>query len=461
MFGGLLKKLGAWTTLVSWNEPFFFRARLKGDWGARLGVAFGIGAFFTALLLVLFAVDQRPPHPLHSLWGLALVGGLVLLLLLRGKSTANGRIRICEEGIIRARQYVGFGVQWVEDSSWKYESIRACAIVPGAALGKSFSILMLATDGGIDMIGIPARKNLDELAALLASRGLHVQAAQEIPAHFRQRMSAVPGVCLGVLGAGALLFGVLFTVARGWQAPAGPLAGDGRGRPPELAPPIPGPAPQFPPVHIPAVPNVGPVLPSPPELPSRQPPLAPTSGLEEFPRIGPVAPGSSTPPSIPANPTPELPATRGETPRTKEDGISTETIGGSTGRTFAEVLAAGQTVVGLRYLTSQRDGKSAVAILTPLAARSGAKFNVTLAKEGYAVGGLQVVAADFVQALRVVYVRQTAQGLDKSDYYYGDWIGDPGDATPQTIGDGLTAVIGIHGHRSAIIHSLGLVLQKP
>lgn len=220
MFRDLMKKLGAWTTLQSWNEPLFLRSRLRGDVWFRGGVAWGIGAAFAALMLFLFAVNHKPPHLLHAGWGILLGGGLAGLYLYRGKSTAGGRVRICEEGIIRRRQYMGIMHQVNEEASWRHEHIQALAIVPPESLGKSFGLLLIAAGNELDLIGIPARVNLQQLTAELTARGHSIQVAHEIPESLRKPFPWPVGLVAALLGCGALLFGLTIYVVSSWGRPA-------------------------------------------------------------------------------------------------------------------------------------------------------------------------------------------------------------------------------------------------
>ena len=87
---------------------------------------------------------------------------------------------------------------------------------------------------------------------------------------------------------------------------------------------------------------------------------------------------------------------------------------------------------------------------------------VVVGREGYVVGGVQVVAGDLVNAVRVNFVREESDGsLNKGDHYLSDWIGDPEDKTPKILGDGQRRVIGVCGRNGAVKNALALVLDKP
>jgi hypothetical protein len=129
---------------------------------------------------------------------------------------------------------------------------------------------------------------------------------------------------------------------------------------------------------------------------------------------------------------------------------------------FENGIREGETVVGFRYLLGRWGTKQALSRFDPLTSRDGgAARNTVVAKEGYAVGWIQVVASELVEAVRIVFVRQKDDGLDKSDFYYSDWIGTPGSVEPRTLGDGATPVVGVCGRRGAVLDALGLLLRKP
>jgi len=137
-------------------------------------------------------------------------------------------------------------------------------------------------------------------------------------------------------------------------------------------------------------------------------------------------------------------------------------VGGKSGVPFENAVGEGETIVGFRHFMGRWGAQAALIRLDPLVSRDvSVSPQLVVAKEGYAVGGIQVVADELVEAVRIVFVRQTADGLDKSDFYYSDWIGTPGSATPRTLGDGATPVVGVCGRRGAVMDAIGLLLAKP
>lgn len=144
-------------------------------------------------------------------------------------------------------------------------------------------------------------------------------------------------------------------------------------------------------------------------------------------------------------------------------GQPTELAGGPEGFQFEHCDRGGKQVVGFRYRLGRWANQAAVADLAPLYDRNQfaqVKERV-VAREGYVVGGVQVVSGDLVNAVRIIFVREQTDGaLDKTDNYLSDWIGEPGGATPKALGDGQKRVIGVCGRRGAVLNALALVLDK-
>ena len=84
-----------------------------------------------------------------------------------------------------------------------------------------------------------------------------------------------------------------------------------------------------------------------------------------------------------------------------------------------------------------------------------------MAKEGYAVGALDIKSNPYVAAIRVVFMRLGDDGkLDKEDTYKSEWFGARNvGGTPETVGGNGRKVIGIHGCRILILDALGLVME--
>ena len=139
----------------------------------------------------------------------------------------------------------------------------------------------------------------------------------------------------------------------------------------------------------------------------------------------------------------------------------TPLAGGKGGVPFVAADAEHRTVVGFRYAVGSWAGQPALRFLEPVYERPEAeRAGESVAREGYAVGGLNANAGQYVHAVQVVFMRVKADGrLDPADSYTSDWLGTKTDAstTPLT-GEGAP-IIGVHGRKAAILDGIGLVFK--
>jgi hypothetical protein len=157
---------------------------------------------------------------------------------------------------------------------------------------------------------------------------------------------------------------------------------------------------------------------------------------------------------------------------------ATETVGGSAGGTYRRTVGPGKVVIGFKWST-QTGAPGAVdpnatvfraieplAVTPPNMAAGPVQPNVqtgtSLARDGYAVGAIEVDADTVVHAIRVTFMRYRDGKLEPANQYMDGWIGTPtGNATRMLGGDGLR-IVGIAGHRNERIYqSLGLLQLDP
>lgn len=86
------------------------------------------------------------------------------------------------------------------------------------------------------------------------------------------------------------------------------------------------------------------------------------------------------------------------------------------------------------------------------------KETVILATDGYVVGGLWMNGPDYADALRVIFMKKTATGVDTKDAYVSPWFGQP--IGPDRIKLGCTGqlVVGVYGRQGLNTNALGLVM---
>jgi hypothetical protein len=88
--------------------------------------------------------------------------------------------------------------------------------------------------------------------------------------------------------------------------------------------------------------------------------------------------------------------------------------------------------------------------------RQGDDIHVLLAPAGFAVGGLQVGAGAWTDAVRLVYMRLAGNKLLTEEREYSEWVGGDGGRTSEILGDG-GLVIGVVGTIRENVQSLGLM----
>jgi hypothetical protein len=152
-------------------------------------------------------------------------------------------------------------------------------------------------------------------------------------------------------------------------------------------------------------------------------------------------------------------------------GKPTRTIycGGTGGSDFEDLAPAGGVLVGLRYSPNGTGGK--MRFVQPIYRRSGqtaagaghgsgdADMPELVAKPGYAVGQMVVMATDRLDGFKIVFMRHAGGRLLAADSYESPWVGLPPKGESRTLGDG-SPVGGIFGHNGSEIDGFGLILLK-
>jgi hypothetical protein len=140
-------------------------------------------------------------------------------------------------------------------------------------------------------------------------------------------------------------------------------------------------------------------------------------------------------------------------------------IGGKGGKPFREVDKDKKILVGLNFTVDDKVIKSVQPIFRNPDGKlthgvshgkdNGRKIEV-LAKDGYAVGGLNVWAGDKVDGVRVVFMRVVDGKLDVKDSYESDVVGVEGGLVSRLHSDGRF-IIGVNGREGEYLDALGVV----
>ena len=131
---------------------------------------------------------------------------------------------------------------------------------------------------------------------------------------------------------------------------------------------------------------------------------------------------------------------------------------GTTRGVFETYLTMDQPLLGLDGMNTLRK-EGLYSVLPVYSARDS---SVTIAKTGYAVGGLNVNAtADSVLGFQCVFMKLDGNRLNPQDAYVGDWIGEaPADGQGVLVaGDGKT-ITGVWFEGGQKVGALGLIRAK-
>lgn len=450
----LTKPINIGSTAFRWTEPPLYRLRLRGDLWLRVLIVLGAWAGGTGIMLALFAINVDPPGLATALGlGLVLGGCPAAMLTMMLKDHAGGNVMVRQGEFHRNRWYASlsmFFFSWVEYGDWPYNVIRKCVIVPGSRINKSFSVMLLSVGPETVVVGIPRKIDLKKLAGFLSSKGVTVTPGESLPASLRKPLNLVVGLSIPALALLVFLAGSTFYLVRvGFRAAE---RDDFIARRDQFS--------DIPDLTVP-----------PPTL-SNLPlgnPEKPAGGREG----SPMPDMTQTDISVPAPSFPEPEENFGfggrrrtEPPARPPEAVSpgagnrTATVGGTGGIPFETVDPDGREVIGVRFRMGEWGGAARVASLAPLfePASPGRDESVQLARDGYALGALDVSGAGYVDAVRPVFMKVGTDGLDSTDSYEGDWIGTPGDSVTRLTGDGAK-VTGFHGRGAAVLDAVGLVVK--
>jgi hypothetical protein len=247
--------------------------------------------------------------------------------------------------------------------------------------------------------------------------------------------------------------------------------------PPVFTPPsmpMPGPTPVLPSPHMPP-----PTLPPTPQQTPQQTGLQPT-------RITPPGPGQQANPNFthrrhpfPPGQTPTNdqslppPIHHADRPSDAEypyssdmppDGIATATFGGTGGGPYTRTDPTHHFVIGFAVQLGDWSGHVTLGHVYPLYITDTTMFpadaKISLAHDGYAVGGIIINKIDGADAMKIIYMRINGAGLDPKDIYTSDWLGDTDGGTRIRVAGKGQPVIGTIGRQGMNNDALGLIFQS-
>lgn len=142
-----------------------------------------------------------------------------------------------------------------------------------------------------------------------------------------------------------------------------------------------------------------------------------------------------------------------------------ERVGGEGGAPFFRFHRDAKPLLGFAGAVGNWNNRSMVRLLHPLYSREHpaprSDETLLLAKEGYAVGGLNAVGADYCWAIQVIFCRLVGGKLDPNDSYTSPWLSEPRNDPIRRLGMNGQAALGIFGRQGLNTDALGLILALP
>lgn len=461
----MTKPLWLGSTELAWQEPPFYRIRLRRDALWRLLISVGVGLVAAGILLGVLAFRDVPRD-----WNFALALGLIafplaLLYTFGRRGPVNGRIVLHRDTIRRTTVSCGapFFIVWSWER-WEYDQISNCVFIPAKDVGHRFSIMLVSYGDSQDMIAIPKRINPRKVVEILMKHGMRVLRGSRLPQHATQGLSSLAPMATV---AGSLLTLMVGLVLYSTQRPP-------EDKPMPQRPSIPG----LDDMRNSRFPSFGPPThpwgTSAPTLPEDRP----NQELDDMRQMrndmrqmrdgmrqmgGDMrrerSPSFSSPAGPPGPAAPGIP--RSDNTQAASY-VLTETVGSTEGFDFRKVDYRGRPVIGVQFALMSQAGTEYVRRLTPIFDRTRAtRPNTILAKEGYALGAIHVWTSEFVDGIKLVFMKlNDDKSLQLSDSYEADTIGTATTETAKIITTDGRIIVGLHGRRTSLMNAIGLAVRK-
>jgi hypothetical protein len=143
--------------------------------------------------------------------------------------------------------------------------------------------------------------------------------------------------------------------------------------------------------------------------------------------------------------------------------VETSFVGTSDKTPFKRLVAADGFLYGVEYDTIEWFGEKCLARLATVVSvdqRPGRGKKRVVARDGYAVGAVNVYSKKYVNAMQLVFMRKVANDrLDPDDTYTSEWFGEPGPGQVTTLGGDGARPIGFHLYEGLVVEALALVSE--
>ena len=465
LWGFLTKDISFSRADLKWGEPFLYRLRLKRDvpWRVLLVAACWLAA--TGIMLIIFSQNENEESP-RLAWGLGVIFGALpsAMFCFFRKEDVGGQVVIIDGKVEVHRTYIGLTAQWNQTKIWDLHAPDRYHICSAENLGQSFHAVFCKLGGTWELIGVPQSIDLKKLSAVLASGGSEIKVVSRVPVKFQKGYPPALAGGLGVVGAALFIAGFLMFEPEDELRRPAEFADLPKPGLPDFQPPIVNPG-MNPPVQNQAPkqnqPDTSPTLPNENSFPVPPSPTIPTFS-------GPTTPQISGSPTIPSNPfgqsnIPNSSNAPKTTPTTDavDVGIRSELIGGNGGFPFTQVAPQQDPVIGVRVRMGSWSAKEHLSKVEPLYQQPQPLPNTTMiiAKTGYVLGAIEINAPEFVDGIRLIFIKQTETGVDSTDRIESQWIGEAS-SDPTKLEKESKPIIGFHGKGGAVMDALGVIFAE-
>ena len=156
-------------------------------------------------------------------------------------------------------------------------------------------------------------------------------------------------------------------------------------------------------------------------------------------------------------------------PRTQADSelpdgaVRTEEIGLEGGSPYLKVDQGKRIVVGFSISIGHWSGHETIGHCNPLygppSDPTPRNTTISLAKDGYVVGGIIVNKVNGADGLQIIFMKMKGSSLDTSDSYLSPWFGDSEGSNRTELAGHGERVIGTYGRQGMNMNKIGLVVE--
>jgi hypothetical protein len=158
------------------------------------------------------------------------------------------------------------------------------------------------------------------------------------------------------------------------------------------------------------------------------------------------------------------PRGRAENQKLPDGMMQSDEVGTTRGREFLTVHPERKPVIGFRFKSGEWMGNKCFNSIEPLFEKpTGAPAQgetVVLAKEGFAVGALNVDAKDRLNAFSITFMKKTDTGLDAKNAYNSPLYGKTQLPQRKILSGKGSFVYGIYGRKNINVDSIGIITDE-